>query len=139
MKVLKDRGYEYGEHWGPHDIDNREFGSDGKTRRELAREGYEIDGQVYRMTFQVVPKLGVDEGIEQAREILPNCAFDEAKCEEGITALESYRKEWDEKRGCWKDKPLHDWSSHPADGFRYFAVAKTKRSVVKHVPISFTF
>jgi hypothetical protein len=21
MKVLKDRGYEYGEHWGPHDIE----------------------------------------------------------------------------------------------------------------------
>ena len=104
-----------------------------------AWEGYEIDGQVYRMTFQVVPKLGVDEGIEQVREILPNCAFDEAKCEEGITALESYRKAWDDKRGCWKDKPHHDWSSHPADAFRYFAVAKTKRSVVKHVPISFTF
>jgi len=127
MKVLKDRGYTYGEHWGPHDIDNREFGSDGKTRRELAREGYEIDGEKYRMTFQVVPKLGVDEGIEQAREILPNCAFDEAKCSEGITALESYRKEWDDKRGCWKDKPLHDWSSHPADGFRYFAVAMARR------------
>lgn len=79
------------------------------------------------MTFQVVPKLGVDEGIEQAREILPNCAFDEAKCSEGIAALESYRKEWDDKRGCWKDKPLHDWSSHPADGFRYFAVAMARR------------
>lgn len=139
MKVLKDRGYAYGEHWGPHDIDNREFGSDGKTRREIAREGYEIDGQRYSLTFQVVPKLSIDEGIEQAREILPRCAFDEAKCEEGITALESYRKEWDDKRGCWKDKPLHDWSSHPSDAFRYFAVAKTKRSVVKHVPITFTF
>lgn len=127
MKVLKDRNYTYGDHWGPHDIDNREFGSDGKTRRELAREGYEIDGQKYSLKFSVVPKLGVDEGIEQVREILPSCAFDESKCEKGISCLENYRKEWDDKRGCWKDKPLHDWSSHGSDAFRYFAVAMGRR------------
>ncbi|EXF95792.1 terminase [Pseudomonas fluorescens HK44] len=127
MKTLKDRGYTYGEHWGPHDIDNREFGSDGKTRRELAREGYEIDGSKYSIKFSVVPKLGIDEGIEQAREILARCAFDDSKCEKGVSALENYRKEWDDKRGCWKDKPLHDWSSHAADAFRYFAVAKGRR------------
>ena len=139
MKVLKEKGYTYSEHWGPHDIDNREFGSDAKTRRELAREGYEIDGQVCRMTFQVVPKIGVDDGIEAAREILSRCAFDDAKCEEGISHLEGYRKEWDDKRGCWKDRPLHDKTSHGADAFRYFAVAKTKRSTMTHVPVSFTF
>ena len=127
MKVLKDKGYQYGEHWGPHDIDNREFGSDGKTRRELAKEGYEIDGQKYAIKFNVVPKLGVDEGIEQVREILPRCAFDDAMCEEGLNALENYRKEWDEKHGCWKDKPLHDWSSHGSDAFRYFAVARGRK------------
>ncbi|TCL26827.1 hypothetical protein EV691_12932 [Azotobacter chroococcum] len=132
MKVLKDKGYAYGEHWGPHDIDNREFGSDGKTRRELAREGYEIDGQKYSIRFSVVPKLGVDDGIDQVREILPNCAFDAATCEDGIACLENYRKEWDDKRGCWKDKPLHDWSSHGADAFRYFAVAMKRRKPVTH-------
>lgn len=127
MKVLKDRGYTYSEHWGPHDIDNREFGSDAKTRRELAKDGYEIDGQKYSMKFQVVPKIGVDDGIEAAREILALCVFDDSKCETGISHLENYRKEWDENRGCWKDKPLHDQTSHGADAFRYFAVAKTKR------------
>ncbi|EKN5913093.1 TPA: terminase [Yersinia enterocolitica] len=127
MKVLKDRGYTYGDHWGPHDIENREFGSDAKSRKELAREGYEIDGQVYSMTFKVVPKTGVDTGIESVREILPKCVFDEDKCAEGITHLEGYRKEWDDKRGCWKDKPLHDHTSHGSDGFRYFAVAKNNK------------
>ena len=91
------------------------------------------------MTFQVVPKIGVDDGIDQAREILAHCAFDESKCEEGITALENYRKEWDDKKGCWKDRPLHDWASHPADAFRYFAVAKTKRAAMTHIPVTFTF
>ncbi|EMW2841765.1 terminase, partial [Yersinia enterocolitica] len=127
MKVLKDRGYSYGDHWGPHDIENREFGSDAKSRKELAREGYEIDGQIYSMTFKVVPKTGVDTGIESVREILPKCVFDDEKCAEGITHLEGYRKEWDDKRGCWKDKPLHDHTSHGSDGFRYFAVAKNNK------------
>ncbi len=131
MKVLKDRGYMYGDHWGPHDIENREFGSDAKSRKELAREGYEIDGQIYSMTFKVVPKTGVDTGIESVREILPKCVFDDEKCAEGITHLESYRKEWDDKRGCWKDKPFHDATSHGSDGFRYFAVAKNNKRTYK--------
>lgn len=124
MKVIKDKGYEYGEHWAPHDIDNREFAGDGKSRKQLASEGYEIDGEIYRIKFNVVPKLSIDEGIESVREILPMCAFDEYKCKEGISHLENYRKEWDAKRGCWKDRPLHDATSHGADAFRYFAVAK---------------
>lgn len=127
MKVLKDKGYTYSEHWGPHDIENREFGSDAKSRKDIAKEGYVIDGEKYSIAFEVVPKTGVDDGIEAAREILPLCAFDSSKCETGITHLENYRKEWDENRGCWKDKPFHDSTSHGADAFRYFAVAKTKR------------
>lgn len=130
MKVLKDRGYEYGEHWGPHDIENREFAADAKSRKELAREGYEIDGQMYSMNFRVVPKAGIDTGIESVREILKSCVFDEEKCAVGISHLEGYRKEWDDKRGCWKDKPLHDFTSHGADSFRYFAVTKNNRKQV---------
>lgn len=128
MKVLKDRGYTYSEHWGPHDIENREFGSDAKSRKDIAKEGYEIDGERYSIRFQVVPRTGVDTGIESTRNILPLCVFDESKCEEGIGHLENYRKEWDENRGCWKDKPFHDSTSHGADAFRYFAVAKSKRA-----------
>ncbi|MBD8128964.1 terminase [Pantoea agglomerans] len=139
MKVLKERGYEYGEHWGPHDIDNREFGSDAKTRRELAREGYEIDGQTYSLTFRVVPKMSVDDGIEAVREILPRCAFDETKCEEGISHLEAYRKEWDDKRGCWKDKPYHDATSHGADGFRYFAASRKRVKPAFSISLDTTF
>nr|WP_274523294.1 terminase [Klebsiella pneumoniae] len=130
MRVLKDRGYEYGEHWGPHDIENREFAADAKSRKELAREGYEIDGRMYSMNFRVVPKAGIDTGIESVREILKSCVFDEEKCAVGISHLEGYRKEWDDKRGCWKDKPLHDFTSHGADSFRYFAVAKNNRKQV---------
>ena len=82
------------------------------------------------MNFRVVPKAGIDTGIESVREILKSCVFDEEKCAVGISHLEGYRKEWDDKRGCWKDKPLHDFTSHGADGFRYFAVAKNNHKQV---------
>jgi hypothetical protein len=38
--------------------------------------------------------------------------FDEHKCEKGIKALENYKKEWDERHGCWRSHPLHNWASH---------------------------
>ena len=127
FKVLKDRGYNYSAHYAPHDIQNRSLMNDGKSRLDIAKEGYEIDGAKYSVRFQVVPNIGIMDGIELVREILPRCEFDETKCEEGISHLENYRKEWDDKKGCWKDKPLHDHTSHGADGFRYFAVAMSKR------------
>ncbi len=40
----------------------------------------------------------------------------------GTDALRSYGKQYDEKNKVYKDKPLHDWASHPSDGFRYMAV-----------------
>lgn len=127
MKVLKDKNYSYGEHWAPHDIDNREFGSDAKSRKQLAKEGYEIDGKKYSLKFDVVPKLSIDNGIDCTREVLPHCAFQVGTTDLGVKALEHYRKEWDEKRNCWKDRPLHDWASHGSDSFRYFAVVHNRR------------
>lgn len=113
--------------YGPHDMNNREFASKGKTRKELAKEGVEYNGVKYSLNFDIVPKLGVDDGIQLVRTLLPSCVFDESKCEQGITCLESYRKEWNDKLGCWRDTPLHDWSSHGADAFRYLAVVESRR------------
>jgi hypothetical protein len=41
----------------------------------------------------------------------------------GISALEQYRREWDDDKKCFKNTPLHDWSSHPCDAFRYLSQA----------------
>lgn len=67
---------------------------------------------------------------------MPKCAFDAIKCEQGIKALESYRKEWNDKMGVWRDKPLHDWASHGADAFRYFATYQTKQQYATQLKVS---
>ena len=47
--------------------------------------------------------------------------FDEQGCSLGLRRLRAYRKEWDEGRGVWKDRPRHDDASYAADAFLTFA------------------
>lgn len=140
FKVLKDKaienGWRYGDHFAPHDMNHKEFGSDAKSRKQIAQEGYLIDGDHYSINFTVLSIMSIAEGIELVREILPNCYFDEQKTADGVKCLESYRKEWNEKLGAWKDNPLHDWSSHGSDAFRYFAMSQAKHQTF-HIPMGF--
>ena len=111
--VLQAKRYVYGQHWAPHDIRVRELGT-GKSRLETA--------QSHGITFQVTPNIGVDDGIDAARLLLPRCWFDEEKCRSGLEALTFYRKTYNERLQAFTDKPVHDWSSHGADAFRGLAV-----------------
>jgi hypothetical protein len=37
--------------------------------------------------------------------------------------LRQYRREWNEDKGCWRDRPRHDFASHGSDSFRYLCCA----------------
>lgn len=126
-KILEEKGYLYGEHWAPHDIQVRELGT-GKSRIETARE--------LGINFMVAPKLSIEDGIEAGRNILSRCWFDREKCQRGMTALKSYHKEWDEKNKTYKNHPKHDWSSHGADAFRIMAVSH--QQIVETEPQDFS-
>jgi phage terminase large subunit len=112
--VLKGKGYAYGNHYFPHDIQVKELGT-GKSRFEIL-EGLGVNPSI-------VPKMSVDDGINAVRSILNRCWFDEMKTQRGYDALNSYHKEYDEDRKCFKNKPYHDWSSHGADAFRYLSLS----------------
>lgn len=62
------------------------------------------------------------DGINAARLIFHRIYFDEDNTEDLRNALSLYSQEWDDKRGQFKSKPKHDWTSHFADAFRYLAV-----------------
>jgi len=112
-KLLQSKPYVYDEHFAPHDIAVRELGS-GRSRIEIARD--------LGIHFNKVRNIGIQDGIEAARALFPRCWFDQEKCRLGIDALASYHKEYDEINQVYKQRPVHDWSSHGADAFRYFAV-----------------
>ena len=124
-RELDKKGYLYGKHFAPHDIQVRELGS-GKSRWETAK-GLGI-------TFQVLPADSVQDGISTARLLISRMYFDEHKCAIGIDALRQYREKRDEKRGV-NLGPLHDWSSHAADAFRYLSMGfnetQTRREPVR--------
>lgn len=124
-KIVRDRGYDYSHHVLPHEARARELGT-GQRRMDILSElGVEPE---------IAPKHMVDEGIEQVRALLGRAWFDSDKCFRGIEALRQYRKEtlpedqWGGRIPVYKDKPLHDWTSHAADAFRYGAVFRPPRS-----------
>jgi hypothetical protein len=104
----------WGRDYVPHDAKVKELGT-GRTRIEtLARLG---------RNPVLVPDHKIDDGINAARTTLPICWFDEVGCAAGLEALRQYRADWDDEKKVFRDIPLHDWSSHFADAFRYLAMA----------------
>ena len=122
-KVLKEKPYTYGRHYFPHDMINRDFSGNGRTRQDIA-ESLGLRPAV------IVPRGNTADGIAAVRTMFPRFLFDEDRCYSGIEALKSYRREWNEQRKTWGDKPLHDWSSHAADALRCFAVGYKETSLI---------
>lgn len=117
--VLKQKPYIYGNHYAPHDIEVRELGS-GLSRLEVAR--------TLGINFTVVPNIPVEEGIHAGRLALSRAWIDSESCGEFVDALNSYRREYDDKLRVFKPKPVHNWASHAADCWRYLSVvSRTNR------------
>lgn len=120
-QVLRDKGYRYVKAGDkpllmlPHDARAKTFAAAGKSVQEQF--------QAHGFTSRIVPELSLQDGIQAARMTLGRCWFDAEKCAEGIEALKLYRREWDDDKRTFRDKPLHDWTSHAADAFRYLAIA----------------
>lgn len=112
-QVLKDRGYTYGTHWAPHDIQVKEMGS-GRSRLETAF--------TLGIRFAVCPKIPLEDGIHAARMLFPKCWFDEVKTASGRLALQHYRRDYNSRINEFTATPVHDFASHGADAFRYLAV-----------------
>jgi len=92
----------------------REFGT-GKSRFEMA--------QSLGIGFTLAPRLSLEDGINAVRLTLPYCWFNKETTFDGIQCIKQYRADFDEKRETFRKTPLHDWTSHGADAFRYLAVA----------------
>lgn len=118
VRELKSRNWEKAENLLPHDVEVRELGT-GRSRLEMLREA--------GLDCTVLPRLPVDDGIAAVRRLLPRCWFD-PKTKQGLDCLRNYRREYDEKRNVFFDKPLHDWASHGSDAFRYLAVGMNQTS-----------
>lgn len=119
-RILKEKADEhrwtYGQHYMPHDAGARRLSYEAKSVQQMAQE-------IGIRPVIVVPRIPSEKvGIEASRVYLAKCWFDESRCAEGIRCLDNYRKEWDDQRGVWKDRPRHDWASHGYKAFETAAV-----------------
>ena len=124
VNVMFSRGYKYGAVWTPHDVQVRELGT-GVSRLVRLRE--------LGVRPRVLRRSSVNAGIEQVRKMLEWVYIDPIKCKLLVDTMFSYTKEWDDKNSVWKDKPLHDFWSNPADALRYVAES---RGTGREVPTS---
>jgi phage terminase large subunit len=116
-RLVNSKPYRYGIHWLPHDARAKTLSSGGRSTVEQLAEHLDIKN------MRIVPNLSVQDGIQAVRLMLARCVWNRDTTEEGVESLKQYQREFDEEKKVFRDKPLHDWTSHAADAFRMLAIA----------------
>lgn len=111
-------GFQYVKHWLPHD-------ARAKTLQTGASIADQFLARFGANRVAIGPRLDLLDGIQAGRWLLQRPMRIHSRCEVGIEALKAYRYDYDEDSKTFTRRPVHDWSSHSADAWRYLAcVAK---------------
>jgi phage terminase large subunit len=121
-RVLQRKGYLYGTHFLPHDVEARVQAESAETRLDILKRL--LPGH----RFVVVKRVNdISDRIEAARALIPLCTFDNSLAPEdeperrntgkGIQRLIAYRRERNDRLGTFLAQPKHNEASHAADGF----------------------
>lgn len=115
--------WEFGLHYLPHDVAQRELGAGGRSRRQT----------LHMLGIRPI-RVGVardpEERINASRRFLKYAHFHKLRTETGIDHLKQYRKKWNQSMGVFTG-PLHDEHSHAADAFGEGAVNMRLPEVTK--------
>jgi len=114
---LKAMELNWGKMYLPHD---------GKAKHvtgKSAQEQFETLG----WDVEIVPDIGLENGIKAARLIFPRCYFDKDKAGPLVNRLARYRRRVNQETNTG-GAPVHDDNSHGADGFRYFSIIADEMS-----------
>lgn len=118
QEFQQERGYLYGKHFAPFDINVKELGT-GKTRLDVAKEA--------GWNFEVVESISIADGIEQVRLLFPKMWVNtEYGGKQFMSAARQYRRKFLEDRQSYASEPFHDWTSNPMDMLRYTAISFKK-------------
>ncbi len=119
IKLVKEKPYNYGKHFAPHDIKVSDYALTGNQSRWDVAKGLGIK-------FEMIPNLSIQDGINAGGMFFSKLYIDKTKCADFIEAIPQYTREYDEKKKDFKDTPYHDWTSHFADEHRYAALVADK-------------
>ena len=118
-KILREKNYDYAEHFLPPDVSTRMQHEDIDDRLSILKRLRQRD------VFRTVQRHSVASRIERGRGVIPRCRFS-GKCRKGVEAMNHYRRKKNEimsteNKSVFMNDPLHDWSSNGADAFGYMA------------------
>lgn len=125
VKMLEEKGYNYGTHHLPHDARQTSMHT-GRTTADMFQDmlrSAKISDDVW-----VLERLPVQDGIQAVRSRFSRYCFDRDKCLEGIRKLEMYHRRWDSVKQVFLKEPVHDGNSHAADALRMEAIAEDPRN-----------
>ena len=130
--ILAEKGLQLWFIYLPHDSKQKRIDSKNSTY-ELACARY------WSHKIKYIPQTNSTiEDINKTRQMLPSCRFDKDWCAQWLRCLENYKKDYDDKKKVFRDYPRHDWASHWADSFRYFAVSHEEVQEVEPIMVDFT-
>lgn len=111
-KVITNIGVPLGRIWLPHDARAKTFQSKHSTAEKfLAAFGADH--------CAIVPQTRKLDQISAARTVINQCEFDKLGCEDGLDGLRAWEYEYNDELGVFSREPVHNWASHPSDGFAY--------------------
>lgn len=129
-KVLKDRGYLYGKHYMPHDVEIKLLGMTKSRRKQFE------DGGVRPIT--TVPRVPhLIDGIQMVRQAFARYYFDIERCSQGIKNLDNYQWKWNEATATYTSEHLHNWASNGADAIRQHAQAYESETGEPNIELQF--
>lgn len=104
----RDRKFVYEKHYGPHDMGNKDWGNEAKTRKQVA--------EWLGVKITVVPRIeNKSDAIEAGRRFINNAWFCAEHTAVGVARLDNYRKKWNNALGVFTSEPVHDAASHGSD------------------------
>ena len=99
---------------GPHDLRHVHWAGPNSAEAAARKVG---------LYFHVVEKLGIAEGLQAGRQLFPRLWLHERDAARFVEVAGAYKYEWDKVSLQFSTVPVHDWTSHGADMYRYYATA----------------
>lgn len=112
QKRLELRGWPLGRIWLPHDARTKTFQSKHSAVEQFVKA-------VGASKVGIVAATSKSDRINAARTIIKRCEFHKAQCEEGLEGLRAWEYEWNPDTQTFSREPVHNWASHPSDGYSY--------------------
>lgn len=125
VKLINAKSYNYDTHVLPHDAGHQSLRTGTTLTKQLESMGLK--------NVITLPQDAIASGIELVRQLLPQLWIDEG-CVKLTKALSFYQYEWDEDFKRFKDRPIHDFASHPSDMVRYAATYLARRKGIVVAP-----